>query len=73
MLDAGIEPALGPHLGHTVYKTVGASSYTNPAKISKKMGKEGFEPTKPMASDLQSEVTLQRYRLPKTGSHRFEL
>ena len=29
------------------------------------MGKEGFEPTKPLASDLQSEVTLQRYRLPK--------
>lgn len=68
MLDAGIEPTLGPHLGHTVYKTVGASSYTNPAKISKKMGKVGFEPTKPLASDLQSEVTLQRYRLPKTGS-----
>lgn len=32
MLGMGIEPMLGPHLGHTVYKTVGASSYTNPAK-----------------------------------------
>jgi hypothetical protein len=31
----GIEPMLGPHLGHTVYKTVGASSYTNPAKNHK--------------------------------------
>lgn len=26
---AGIEPALGPHLGHTRYKLVGTSSYTN--------------------------------------------
>ena len=32
MLGMGIEPMLGPHLGHTVYKTVGASNYTNPAK-----------------------------------------
>jgi hypothetical protein len=31
----GIEPMLGPHLGHTVYKTVGASSYTNPAENHK--------------------------------------
>jgi hypothetical protein len=31
----GIEPMLGPHLGHTVYKTVGASNYTNPAKNHK--------------------------------------
>ena len=38
----GIEPMLGPHLGHTVYKTVGASSYTNPAE---KMGRDGFEPS----------------------------
>ena len=30
VLDTGIEPALGPHLGHTAYKTVGASNYTNP-------------------------------------------
>ena len=30
-MDMGIEPMLGPHLGHTVYKTVGASSYTNPS------------------------------------------
>jgi hypothetical protein len=29
---AGIEPALGPHLGHTRYKLVGTSSYTNLAK-----------------------------------------
>ncbi len=28
----GIEPMLGSHLEHTVYKTVGASNYTNPAK-----------------------------------------
>jgi len=35
MLGAGIEPALGSHLEHTVYKTVGASNYTNPAKIHK--------------------------------------
>jgi hypothetical protein len=35
MLGMGIEPMLGPHLGHTVYKTVGASSYTNPAEIHK--------------------------------------
>ena len=26
---AGIEPALGPHLGRTRYKLVGTSSYTN--------------------------------------------
>ena len=32
MLGVGIEPTLGPHLGHTGYKSVGASSYTNPAK-----------------------------------------
>ena len=25
----GIEPTLGPHLGHTGYKSVGASNYTN--------------------------------------------
>ena len=25
----GIEPTLGPNLGHTGYKSVGASSYTN--------------------------------------------
>jgi hypothetical protein len=30
VLGAGIEPALGPHLGHTRYKLVGASNYTNP-------------------------------------------
>ena len=29
----GIEPTLGPHLGHTGYKSVGTSSYTNLAKI----------------------------------------
>jgi hypothetical protein len=38
----GIEPMLGPHLGHTVYKTVGASSYTNPAG---NVGRDGFEPS----------------------------
>ena len=27
----GIEPMLVPHLGNTDYKSVGASSYTNPA------------------------------------------
>lgn len=30
VLGAGIEPALGPHLGHHGYKPCGASSYTNP-------------------------------------------
>ncbi len=30
VLDAGIEPALVPHLGRTRYKLVGASNYTNP-------------------------------------------
>lgn len=30
----------------------------------KELGVVGFEPTKPLASDLQSEVTLQRYRTP---------
>jgi len=30
VLGAGIEPALGPHLGHHRYKLCGASSYTNP-------------------------------------------
>jgi len=33
MLGAGIEPALGSHLEHTVYKTVDASSYINPAVL----------------------------------------
>ena len=28
------------------------------------VGKEGFEPTQPMATDLQSVVTLQLHRLP---------
>ena len=28
------------------------------------VGKEGFEPTQPMAPDLQSGVTLQLHRLP---------
>ena len=31
------------------------------------VGKVGFEPTQPMAPDLQSGVTLQLHRLPKTG------
>ena len=31
MLDVGIEPTLVRHLRHTDYKSVGASSYTNPA------------------------------------------
>ena len=35
---AGIEPALGPHLGHTRYKLVGTSSYTNLAKIGTRSG-----------------------------------
>ena len=30
VLGVGIEPTLGPHLGHTDYKSVGASNYTNP-------------------------------------------
>ena len=30
------------------------------------MGEEGFEPTQPMASDLQSDVTLQLYRSPES-------
>lgn len=30
ILGTGIEPVLGPHLGHTRYKLVGASNYTNP-------------------------------------------
>ena len=29
VVDVGIEPTLGPHLGHTVYKTVDASNYIN--------------------------------------------
>ena len=32
--------------------------------ICKYLGVKGFEPSKPLASDLQSEVTLQRYRTP---------
>jgi hypothetical protein len=30
----GIEPPLGPHLGHTIYKIVDASSYITSAKIN---------------------------------------
>ena len=36
----GIEPLLGPNLGHTDYKTVGASSYTNLPKMVAEMGLE---------------------------------
>jgi hypothetical protein len=32
--------------------------------IAREIGVKGFEPSKPLASDLQSEVTLQRYRTP---------
>lgn len=36
VLGVGIEPTLGPHLGHTGYKSVGASSYTNQAVKNKR-------------------------------------
>ena len=41
---AGIEPALGPHLGHTRYKLVGTSSYTNLAKIGSRGGTRTLTP-----------------------------
>ncbi len=34
---------------------------------SKMVGKVGFEPTQPKATDLQSAVTLQLHRLPFTS------
>ena len=36
----------------------------NLLNCAREIGVKGFEPSKPLASDLQSEVTLQRYRTP---------
>ena len=48
----GIEPTLGPHLGHTGYKSVGTSSYTNLAYF--KFGAPGGirTPNQPVMSRL---------------------
>ena len=41
----GIEPTLGPNLGHTGYKSVGASSYTNlPFKFGSRGGTRTLTP-----------------------------
>ena len=62
MLDVGIEPTLGLHLRRTDYKSVGASSYTNPAKIFKDVGREGLEPSRAVRLSV---LPLQLCRLPK--------
>jgi hypothetical protein len=51
---AGIEPALGPHLGRTRYKLVGTSSYTNLAKIGDDRGTRTL--TLARALDFKSNV-----------------
>ena len=49
----GIEPLLGPNLGHTRYKLVGASSYTN---LPKMVPRAGLEPASLSAADFKSAV-----------------
>ena len=48
----GIEPTLGPNLGHTGYKSVGASSYTNLPFL--KLPSSGLEPESLTAVDFKS-------------------
>ena len=52
----GIEPTLGPNLGHTGYKSVGASSYTNlPFKFGIEGGTRTLTPL--LATDFKSVVS----------------